>query len=279
MHALKQACTAASTAVRLERAWVPGTAVLCRLVQLLLAKHAMLSCGCRLIRGCIACRCLPKAARRLNSKNIECEACGLVRAGREQAMAAMICRADTAGAMLHGQCMPEAHLRDAPQMPLTVAPQVSPVMSTAPPPAVAPSVTSPQGSIPSGAYASRRPAAEPGNQCVEHSTHGVPRAGGFKQQPEQAVPCGGPLSRSQPAIKSYSPAALEKQKIPAVTACNVSSDVHVQAMQGARTGHLAVACVEEPTQQQGLPDGKARKKAVQSSEQNAELSSRETSVR
>ena len=54
-----------------------------------------------------------------------------MRAGREQAMAAMSCAADTAGAMLHGQCAPEAELRDAPQMPPSAAHQVSPVASTA----------------------------------------------------------------------------------------------------------------------------------------------------
>lgn len=248
-------------------------------MQLLLSKHAMLSCGCRLIGACITCRCLPKAARRLNSKNIECEACGLVRAGREQAMAAMSCAADTGGAMLHGQCMPEADLHAAPQMPLTVAHQVSPVMSSAALPVVAPSVTGPHGSTSSAAYASWRPAAEPGDQSVDQSNHGVPSAGGTQQQPEHAVPCGGSLSRSQPAIKSYSPAALVKQKIPAVTACNISSDMHMQAMQGACSSRVAVAAVGKPTQQQGVADSKAEKEAAQGHEYHAELSSRETSVR
>ena len=184
-----------------------------------------------------------------------------MRAGREQAMAAMSCAADTAGAMLHGQCAPEAELRDAPQMPPSAAHQVSPVASTAPP-AVAPPVTGPSERTSLVAGSSGMPAAEPQNQSAVQMNEGAP-----------------PSSRSQAAIKSYSPANIVKKKIPAVTACDISSDVHMQAMQGAWNSQLAVADEDKPKQQQEAKADKAEDKSSQSSQQEPELSSRETSAR
>ncbi len=217
------------------------------------------------LRYTCACRCLPKAARRLNSKNIECEACGLVRAGREQAMAAMSCAADPAGAMLHGQCVPEAEQRNAPQMPPSAAHQVSPVVSTAPPPAVAPSGVSPSEQSPLVAGTSGSPAAEPQNHSAVQADEGVP-----------------PSSRSQAAIKAYSPASIVKQKIPAVTASIISPDVHMKAMQGAWNSQMPVAGKDKPEQQQQAAtatEAEAEEEAPQSSQQEPELSSRDTSVR
>lgn len=70
-----------------------------------------------------------------------------------------------------------------------------------------------------------------------------------------------------------------KKKIPAVTACDISSDVHMQAMQGAWNSQLAVADEDKPKQQQEAKADKAEDKSSQSSQQEPELSSRETSAR
>ena len=229
-------------------------------------------------------RCLPKAARRLNSKNIECEACGLVRAGREQAMAAMSFSADpVGGAMLHGQCTPEAQqarLRNAPQMPPAAAHQVSPVMSAAAPPAVALPLSSPPGWTPHVACTPDRLAAQLQKQSAVQSQERAPSVGGSQQQPEQAMPQAGPLPNSQAAIKSYSPADTVKQKIPAVAACSIGSEAQMQAMQGAWNSHLAVANADKPQQQQQeAPETEDEEDASQDSQHEPELSSGETSVR
>ena len=186
--------------------------------------------------------------------------------------------------MLHGQCTPEARLGNAPQMPPAAAHQVSPVMSAVSPPAVAFSLSSPPGWTPPVACTPERPTAELQNQSAVQSHERAPSVGTSLQQPQQAMPHAGSLPNNQTAIKSYSPADTVERKIPAVTACNISPDVQLQAMQGAWNSHMAMAeadkqGADKPKQQQKAPETEDEEEASQDSQQEPEFSSGETSVR
>lgn len=207
-------------------------------------------------------RCLPKAARKLSSKNIECEACGLVRAGRAQAMASLSFPADTAGAMLHAQSPFAAELALAPQMPLPAAHTVSPGDNIVPIPAVGPPVA-PRWR-PLVACMPGIPAVSPAQNPPQAHDYSVSMPGSGAGGPGQQTPLPQPVQ----AIKSYSPAdALAQPSRPAVAACSLAA--YTQAWAGSG-GELMLASAEEPEEEpeEVQPASKAK--------QSSELSSQDS---
>jgi len=198
-----------------------------------------------------------------------------VRAGRDQAMA-MVFPADTSEDMLDAQSLPvpQTSPPGPPQMPLSAAHQVSPVISMTPPPAVQPSPLGPRGWTPLVAYTPGVPGTEPHAESLllsdDDSAH--------SQQEED------PLSPSHPAFKSYSPADTARQKVPAVAAAAVTYEEQIQAMESAWNNHAADANeADAPDEQQQNADDEnadVEPEEEQSEDDDMEdMSSRETSVR
>ena len=194
---------------------------------------------------CTCSRCVPKAARRLTSKSIECEACGLVRAGRAQAMSPMFCSPDAAAAMLHAPAPHAAAAAAAaaavPRQPLSVATPLSAAHKVSlgtpvsPLPAVNNSHLGLQGSTPPLAYAPTLSAALPAP--LQQATAQVlvrsdasPCNG--ELPPKQGVPSVSPSAHPS-AIQSYSPADAVTQNLPAVATQATDSSAAQQAACGA----------------------------------------------
>ncbi len=226
------------------------------------------------------CRCLPKAARRLNIKNIECEACGLVRAGRAQAMASLSFPADTAAAMLHvpatvptaGAVVPSAST-PAPQIPLSAAHQISPAVGVTPTLAVGHMPEGRRGGAPLVATLSGRPASYAGGP---QSQLGEQADGSSAQGSQQE-----PQTPSLSAIKSYSPADILTRKLPAVAACGDGPDVHIQAIKGAWKMSVVVNGDDPAPAQHAEVHANADSNCEEMSSPDSvqELSSRETTPR
>lgn len=203
-----------------------------------------------------------------------------MRAGRAQAMASMSFPADTAAAMLHvpaavaaaAAAAPSVFL-PAPQMPLSAAHQVSPVASVTPTPAVGRTPEGPRGWAPLVATTPGRPAFKAGgpqSQLGQQANGGS--AQGSQQQPQTA---------SHAVIKSYSPADALTHKVPAVAACSVSPDEHMQAMEGVWNNPVVVNGDDPAPAQHAEADADADSEYEELSSPDSlqELSSRETSPR
>ncbi len=189
---------------------------------------------------------------------------------------AMVFPADTSDDTLYARSLPvpQTSPPGPPQMPLSAAHQVSPVMGTTPPPAVQPSPMGPRGWTPLVAYTPGVPGTEPHAESLLLSDDDSADS----QQEED------PLPPSQPAFKSYSPADTARQKVPAVAAAAVTYEEQIQAMKSAWNNHAADANeADAPDEQQENADdenGDDEPGEEQSEDDDMEdMSSRETSVR
>ena len=203
-----------------------------------------------------------------------------MRAGRAQAMASMSFPADTAAAMLHvpaavaaaAVAAPSLSL-PAPQMPLSAAHQVSPLASMTPTPVVGHTLEGPRGWVPLVATTPGRPAFTAGGP---QSQSGQKADGGSAQGSQQR-----PQTPSHSVIKSYSPADTLTRKVPAVAACGVSPDAHMQAMEGVWNNPVVLNEDDSaPAQHAGADaDTNSDREELSSPNSMQELSSRETSPR